>query len=89
MRDKFLESIKDTYHDDEYINVVGNHNAVVTFINNCKKLGIWIYRLYPVCVYKGRKYKGIFCKKKDAKAIKQLIAKLDVELVLNASNPFF
>jgi len=89
MTDRFLKSLENTYHDDKYVNVVGDHISVVNFINICKKHNIWTYRLYTVCVYKGKRYKGIFCKKKDIKAIKKIISQLGLNLVLNASNPFW
>lgn len=83
---EFLQSIENTYSDDEYVNVVGGASDLVLFLNECLQENIWYYKVYTVCVYLGEYIKGIFLKKKDVKAIKQLIA--DKDLVLNASNPF-
>ena len=87
----FLKSIENTYDYKNigggYFNVVGTPAEMFLFLNWCRKHDIWTYRVYPFCVYKSIKFKGIFCDNKDIKEVKQYVAKQN-GLCLNASSPF-
>ena len=84
---QILKDVQGTYSDSKQINVVGLESDMSKFIKECKQNHIWFYKVCTLFFYKGKRFQIVFLKKKDQKAIKQLIK--NKELVLNASNPFF
>lgn len=84
---EFLQKIKNTYSDSEYVNVVGTESDMQNFAKECENNHIWFYRICTFFVYQGIRFKIVFLKKENEEQIKKLIK--GKNLVLNASNPFF
>ena len=87
----FLKEVEGTYDYDKigggYFNVVGTNVGLFLFLDWAKKHNIWTYKVYPFCVYKNYKFKGVFCKVEDFDKVKKYVDK-KFDLCLNASSPF-